>query len=93
MTAKETIKLLKALKESGVTSFKSGDIEISFGFPSNAHEKPVAAPVSFDASAQAPEEIKHKVEEFTSLMKLSDTELLDRLFPDTAPESPEEAVQ
>jgi hypothetical protein len=37
-----------------------------------------------DAPKADPDPIQHKIEELTSIMKLSDHDLVDRLFPDTA---------
>ncbi len=80
-------KLLQALKEAGVTHYKTADLELRF---SDVPVKPVHVPV--DAPVSATEEIKHEVHELTSLLKLSDVELVDRLFPDTQPEEAEESA-
>lgn len=72
------------LKEYGVTYFKSGDMELMLS-KSDAVVKPVVATPVTSASnplVDAPEDIKHKVEELTSIMKMGDVELIDRLFPE-----------
>lgn len=74
MTVEETIALVKAMKESGVASFKHGDMEFSFT-PGAA----TTAPLNIN---DAPQEVKHKIEEFTSLLKLDDKDILDRMFPE-----------
>ncbi len=85
MTIEETKELIKTLRECGVTRYKTTDIELDLG---------PAPAINIDAPAPAPVEIKHKVEELTSLLKLSDTDLVDRLFPDhTNNESGEESAE
>lgn len=89
MTPTQLKALLKTLKASGVTNFEHGDLKISLG---NIHA-PVKEITPIDAPATAEDPIKHKVEEMVSLLKLSDSELVDRLFPDTeAPEEQEESA-
>lgn len=96
MTLKETIKLLRTLKDCGVNSFKSGDIEIAFANSSEAFEVPQSfsrnvphgtIKVPETAAAAPPVEMKipHHVNEVAALLKLSNNDLVDRMFPE-APE-------
>lgn len=87
MTPKETKALIKALKDAGVIHFKSGDFEVTLA--ANLEQKIVAEPAlitPIDAPVAEDDPIKHKVEEMVSLLKLSDHDLVDRLFPDTQQE-------
>lgn len=71
--------VLATLQAYGVNHFKSSDFEVSL----NAQPQP-HIPVKEQVSEEKPEltpEIKHVVDEFTSVMKLSDNDLVDRLFP------------
>ena len=94
MTPSELIKLVKALKESGVTHFKHGDLDIVMGAPviAQAPTPILAEPIPLDAPVEVSPEIKHKVEELSSLLKLSDNDLVDQLFPDNYPEDQEESA-
>jgi hypothetical protein len=84
MTVEETKALIKTLRECGVTRYKTPEIELDLG----------PEPIKLDAPSPAPVEIVHKVEERTSLLKLSDSDLVDRLFPDhTNNESGEESAE
>jgi hypothetical protein len=82
MNAIEIKELIKTLRECGVTHYKTAEIELDLG----------PAPIAIDAPAPAPSpEILHKVEELTSLLKLSDVDLVDRMFPDTQKEAEDTA--
>jgi hypothetical protein len=63
--------LIKTLRECGVTHYKTAEIELDLG-PEPLKPEPVA----IDPDAQ------HIVHEMKSLLKLSDEDLVDRLFPD-----------
>lgn len=78
MDLKEVQDLIKALRECGVTQYKTPELSLELG------PLPVVAPVP-----EITAEIKHKVEEMKSLMKLSDAELVDSLFPEPREESAE----
>jgi hypothetical protein len=88
MTPGEFREIAKAMQEFGIARFKSGDTEvIARKAPTTTAEaSPKAAFIPNDTPAQlqnaSDDPIKHKVEELTSLMKLGDIELVDRLFPD-----------
>lgn len=79
MTPKEIKSLIKALRDAGVTYYKTADIELNLA-PVPKEEPRAITPV--DAPSAAEDPIKHKVEEMVSLLKLSDTELVDQLFPE-----------
>lgn len=91
MSPAEIKALVKALSASGVTHFKTPELELSFG------AKPQADPlkqdnIPLDAPVSAEDPIKHKVEEMVSLMKLSEQDLVMRLFPDPIDESEQESA-
>lgn len=82
MTLDETKALIEMLRASGITHYKTADIELNLG------PAPVLPVVSRETIASneaetVPGPIPHIVKELTSLLKLSDTDLVDRLFPDT----------
>lgn len=95
MTTKETIALLKALKSAGVTRYKSADLELEMASSTTVVQRPVKAlvassnlaspaiskekPVNLDSEGR--EIIPHEIEELTSLLKLDNIDLVDRLFP------------
>jgi len=85
MTLEETEKLLGILRANGVTNYKLGTLEIVFA-PVEA--KPPITPV--DAPIPESDPIKNSVEKMTSLMRLSDTELVESLFPIKTEEEPDE---
>ncbi len=76
MTVDEIKALVETLRSCGITHYKAGDIELDLG-PAPIIE--VAKPIIPD---EASNEIIHKVVEMTSLLKLDDRDLVDRLFPD-----------
>lgn len=85
MNAKEFRLIAKAMKEFGVTQFKCKDFEIALGGelkPAPIHRKRLKKlKVDKDALEEgAP--IPHVVTELSSLMKMGDEELANRLFPD-----------
>jgi hypothetical protein len=71
MDRAELASLLKVLTENGVTHYKTADLEM------------VLAPI--ERMVQAPREvedkIKTKIEEVSSILSMSDTQLVDRMFP------------
>ena len=69
MTPNETKELLAVLRASGVTHYKSPELELTL--------EVAAAPIP----QGSPEPIKEKLEQMTSLLKLDDVSLVDRLFP------------
>lgn len=98
MTLKRIEQLLNLLKSHGVDHFKSVEVEISFGAlaqsaqltsqVSPAQKIPMAAAAAPPTAAAAPPvdmPIPHHVNEVQKLLKLSDNDLVDALFPDVAP--------
>ncbi len=84
MNAREIKALVKLLRAQGVTHYKQGDVELTLGVKEVV---PRETPRRVKAElVKESNEIVHKNEELKSVMKLSDTELLDRLFPDTQDE-------
>lgn len=71
MTPVEIMALVETLRNCGVTHYKNGDVELELG----------PAPIKQDLEP-ANKEIIHKVVEMTSLLKLDDNSLVDRLWPD-----------
>lgn len=97
MTAKEIKSLVKALRANGVTRYKGPDIELDLApqevsretehknlwhKASDISQKVKISDIPEKAGDLESTEIKHVVEEVTSLLKLSDRDLVDRLFPD-----------
>lgn len=76
MTPAEIKDLVQTLRDCGVIHYKSGDVELELG-PVPVVMAPVSQP-----KPQESNEIIHKVVEMTSLLKLDDKDLVDRLFPD-----------
>lgn len=84
MTPKEIKRLVKTLRAAGVTHYKNDLIELDLG--------PLPPPAKVGPETKEETQIPHVVEELVSVMKLSDNELVDRLFPDTQ-EEPGETEQ
>lgn len=84
MTGSEIESLVQALRASGVQRFKSKDFEIEFIREAPQVEKPLPAVLKEESSSskEPDKPIEHKVEELESILKLSDQDLVDRLFPD-----------
>lgn len=80
MSPKEIKTLIKTLRAAGITHYKTPELELKID-PIEPRRRMRTKPT--DES-----EIKHKVEELTSLLKLSDQDLVDRLFPDHTLEEP-----
>lgn len=87
----ELAQVLELLQRYGISQIKMDGLELSFAELARAPAPAVAQPIAVDAPLPEPEKIEHKTEELTNVMKLSDMELLDRLFPDTT--EPEQATQ
>jgi hypothetical protein len=84
----------EVLREFNVGYFKTSEIELTMSLSALANK--ISAPNNSqpkdpEVSPEEEKEIKHKVEELTSLMRLSDTDLVDRLFPDHTQDQDEEA--
>ena len=85
MTPKELKAIAKEMRKLGITHLKtdSFDITLSPETP-KAHKRKL--------SNEEEKVIKHKVEQYKSVMALDDAQLIDRLFPDhTQPEETDEA--
>ena len=67
--------LIKTLRAAGVTHYKTADLELTLAPQEPQRRRRRVTP-------EEEEEIKHKTEEMSSLMKLSDQDLVDRLFPE-----------
>lgn len=80
MTPKEIKALVKTLRSCGVTHWKTPEIELNLAPLAPRETKPKLVPI--EAPIVESEKIEHKVEELKSLLKLSDDELVDRLFPE-----------
>jgi len=87
MTPGEFREFVKTMADFGVSKLKMNGVEIEFSTQPikesslNSHFAPSQEPKSKD-----PDVIKHKTEELASLLKLSDHELVDQLFPDETKE-------
>lgn len=77
MSPKELKKLVKTLRDLGVTHYKTADLELNL-----TPEAPIKAAKIIPATPEEEAEIKHKMENYKSIMQLGDIELVDRLFPD-----------
>ncbi len=99
MTLKQTDKLLKLLRSHNVSHFKSLDLEVRLEALSGANHLAVVNPLEEDpkkaavvappyAAAAPPTEntIPHHVNEVAALLKLSDEDLVDKMFPEFPPE-------
>lgn len=89
MKPKDLVSIIRACKDSGITYLKTNEFEIKFSkgdseieiAPVVAHAPIAESPSPVFEQSPDEEEIKHKVEELTSLMKLSDSDLVEQLFP------------
>lgn len=94
MTIKNTDRFLKMLRAHGVSQFKSLEIEVSFANVSvpasvDSYVRTIDKSVkkkapSSQAAPPAKSKIPHHVNEVAALLKLSDADLVDRMFPDPA---------
>jgi hypothetical protein len=84
MKIKELRAIAKVMEECGIVFLKTSDIELHRKFHvervAEVGEKTIATPIPISVAQSS--EIKHTEELLTSVMKLSDTELVDKLFPD-----------
>lgn len=69
--------VLELLQRHGVMHIKMNGLEVNFA----STDAPPSLPVSLTAPTLVSEPIKHENEELTNVMKLSDEDLVDRLFP------------
>lgn len=97
MTLKQTEKLIQMLKASGVTRFKTVDVELEFGnstastsgmrnsVPNRQKKKSASTqPPSPVGADLLPKDIPipHHMSEVRSLLKLNDNDLVDKIFPE-----------
>jgi hypothetical protein len=84
MTPGEFREFARTMREFGLTRAKIGDVVMVMAGAQASDTKPAQVTQQVTQAFVAPEQepIKHKVEQLASLMKLSDTELVDELFPD-----------
>lgn len=97
MTGTEIASLVRTLKSCGVTHYKTAELELTFESPIPpvsaplpvvgvlpvSHTQAPAFGAALETKIEEDKQAVHKIIETTSLMKLSDTDLIDRLFPDT----------
>ncbi len=102
MNLKSTEKLLKLLRAHGVTHFKSHEVELNIGAPhTESLDAMSPVPSAERVETKGPEHggaippvenpIPHHLNEVRSLLKLSDEDLVDQLFP--LPKPTEETTQ
>lgn len=102
MTLKQTESLLKMLRNNHVSHFKTLEIEVRIGPPLSTSALSIVTPpeeITPKAAASVPQtaaaappvkmEIPHHINEVAQLLKLSDEDLVEKLFPD--PSNPAEA--
>lgn len=84
MTGEELFTLIEKLRAAGITHFKQGDLELSFSDkptllpPAAKNPEPVSLEIPPSEPEVAP---PHIVQEMRSLLRLSDEDLIDRIFP------------
>jgi hypothetical protein len=87
MNFQETSELVKLLKLSGATHFKSGDFEVSFGplkdiaFHVEQNQDKKSDSVE---QTKAEEQAKAKIKSLIDTINLSPEELANKMFPDGA---------
>jgi hypothetical protein len=72
LDSKELKKIAKTMRELGITHLKTADIELNLTD---------VAPRKASKKEEDKGEIPHVIEELTSLLKLGDADLIERLFP------------
>lgn len=85
MTPGEFREFAKAMQEFGLSEAVIDGCTLKMGahHPVPAQAQNIVTMTPFVAPISDPEDpIKHKVEQLTSLLKVSDVELVDALFPD-----------
>ena len=92
MNTREIENLLQLLRAYGVNHFKTGEMEIQFGVSSPPEQfttigppppsSIVKGPPTAAAAPPVAMEIPHHVNEVAALLKLSNEELVDRMFPE-----------
>lgn len=92
MSHVELFELIEKLRAAGITHFKQGDLELTFSdTPTKIEPRHLqSVPLEKQATGEA-EEAPHIVQEMKSLLKLSDEELVERIFPIEANDKEESA--
>jgi hypothetical protein len=93
MTPKDIKKLIKMLRDSGVTHYKTAELELNLApLPTKEPKTPLVKAIPLETATEEDKPIEHTEMQLTSLLKLSDVDLLDRLFPDHTKEAEESAI-
>lgn len=81
LTPAAILDFIEKLKAAGVTHFKQGDLELTL-LPDSPKTLSTLKPVSLETPPSEPEtQPPHIVQEMTSLLKLSNEDLMERIFP------------
>lgn len=95
MTPGEIREIATIMKQFGMTHLKTSHVEMSMPAQSfsdlSPKQEPGPIPHKTDTPPEEAEKIEHKVVELAGLMKLSDNELVDRLFPEPKEDEEEHA--
>lgn len=91
MNITETLALLKALKLSGATHFKSQDFEVSLEtgspkglaawLPDSQTASAVSAPIETASAVPQNDVATEKLKDLIETLKMDDATLLDKIFP------------
>jgi len=85
MNLEETLAIIAALKSSGVTRFKSNDLEIDFSPSADEFKVKKLAPLPEPTAPDAKEvEAKEKLKNLINTVKMTPEELANTIFPDGA---------
>lgn len=90
MTPGEFREYAAVMREFGISQLKMGDVEWTMGSTIQPIQQEQQLDVPLDAPSAQEDPIKHKIEAMTSLLKLSDHDLVDQLFPDHQEQSEDE---
>lgn len=103
MSPKEIKALVKMLRMCGVTRYKTPELELDLAGSTQGESTSLLTKTrsvrSGPGQPLVPREtaedkpIEHKVVEMTSLLKLSDQDLVDRLFPDHTEDAEEPSAE
>lgn len=93
MKAKELAAIAKVMRANGIVYFKTDTcvLKMAHALPAEKRSKRIKQAAPLTSLPTDPNPIEHKLEELSSLMKLSDTDLVDKLFPDHTQEEQESA--
>jgi hypothetical protein len=83
MTPGEFKEIARSMKDFDIAYVKMGDVELRRGTVYPVVQESVSIEnLPQGITTQPDDPIQHKVDHLTSLMKLSDKDLVDQLFPD-----------